>query len=75
MPETTKIRKFGGSYGFILPKSVVESMVVKEGDVLYVTGSPDGLTATPYDPEFATALDDARAFMRTHRDAFRELAK
>ncbi|MCH8031770.1 MAG: AbrB/MazE/SpoVT family DNA-binding domain-containing protein [Bacteroidetes bacterium] len=75
MHETTKIRKFGGSYGLILPKSVIESMAVKEGDVLYVSGSPDGLTATPYDPEFADAMTDAREFMRTHRDAFRELAR
>ena len=36
--ETTKVRKFGGWYGLILPKSGVESMAAKEGDVLYVSG-------------------------------------
>jgi putative addiction module antidote len=75
MPETTKVRRFGGSLGFIIPKSVADSMALHEGDDLFVTGTPDGISATPYDPDFAAAMDDAREFMRSHRNAFRELAK
>jgi hypothetical protein len=33
------------------------------------------MNITPYDPDIAAALEDAREFMRTHRDAFRALAK
>ena len=33
-----------------------------------------GNSLTPYDPEFAESMEDAREFMRTHRNAFRELA-
>lgn len=75
MPETLKVRKFGGSLGFILPKTLADTMAINEGDELFVSITPDGMNITPYDPDFAEALDDAREFMRTHRDAFRELAK
>lgn len=75
MPETLKVRKFGGSLGVVLPKTVTDALALHEGDELFVSVSPEGIHITPYDPDFAAALDDARAFMRTHRDAFRELAK
>ena len=75
MPETSKLRKFGGSLGVILPKQVTEALALEEGDELFISATADGIHITPYDPEFAAALDDARAFMRTHREAFRELAK
>ena len=75
MAETTKVRRFGGSLGLIIPKSIVDSLALEEGDELFVTNTPEGLQVTPYDPEFAAAMEDAREFMRTHRNAFRELAK
>lgn len=75
MTETTKVRKIGGSLGFIIPKSVADAMALHEGDDVFLTSSPDAIRVTPYDPEFAAAIDDAREFMRSHRDAFRELAK
>ena len=75
MTETTKVRRFGGSLGFIIPKSVADTMALHEGDELFVTGTPEAISATPYDPEFAAVMEDAREFMRSHRDAFRELAK
>lgn len=75
MPETSKVRKFGGSLGILLPKSVTDALALQEGDELFISATGDGISITPYDPDFAAALEDARAFMRTHRDAFRELAK
>ena len=75
MPEKTKVRRFGGSLGFIIPKAVADALALKEGDELAVASTAEGLSATPYDPDFAEALDDAREFMRSHRNAFRELAK
>ena len=75
MAEKTKVRKFGGSLGFIIPKPVAEALALQEGDDLFVSGTPEGLSATPFDPDFAAAMEDAREFMRTHRDAFRELAQ
>jgi len=75
MPESLKVRKFGGSLGIVLPKSITDSMALEEGDELFVSVTEEGIQITPYDPNFAEALNDAREFMRTHRDAFRELAK
>lgn len=75
MSEKIKIRRFGGSLGFVIPKSIADTMALEEGDELFVSGTPEGLSATPFDPDFAAALEDARAFMRSHRDAFHELAK
>jgi len=75
MNQKTKVRRIGGSLGFIIPKSIADEMAVKEGDELYVTSSPEGISVTPYDPDFAAAIDDARELMRSLRNAFRELAK
>ena len=75
MPETLKIHNFDGSLGLILPKAIADRLALQEGDELYVSVNEDGVMLTPYDPAFDDALEDARAFMRTHRDAFRELAK
>lgn len=75
MPEALKVRKVGNSLGVILPRTTLEELNVKEGDELFVIYTPDGLHLTPYDPDFAEAVEDAREFMSTHRNAFRELAK
>ena len=75
MAEPLKVRKIGGSLGIILPKAVTDSLVVREGDEFYLSATEEGIHLSPYDPEFAAAVDDAKEFMRTHRDAFRELAK
>jgi putative addiction module antidote len=75
MNQKTKVRRIGGSLGFIVPKAMVDAMAIKEGDELFVSGNADGLSITPFDPEFSEAMNDAREFMRSHRNAFRELAK
>lgn len=75
MIQKTTVRKIGGSIGIIVPKSIAEEMSIAEGDELYVTTNEEGIHLTPYDPDFADAMNDAREFMRSHRNAFRELAK
>jgi putative addiction module antidote len=75
MADKTKIRKIGGSLGVILPKAAYDAIEVRENDEVYVVATQDGILITPYDPDFADTLEDAREFMRTHRDAFKELAK
>lgn len=75
MTESTTVRRIGGSLAVILPKAAASAMALHEGDEVFVTATPDAISLTPYDPEFAAAMDDARAFMRSHRDAFRELAQ
>jgi len=72
--EALKVRKIGNSLGVILPHTLLDDLDVEEGEELFVVRTPDGVHLTPYDPEFAEALEDARAFMRTHRNAFHQLA-
>lgn len=75
MTEMTKVRRFGGSLGFIIPKPVADAMALHEGDDLFIASTAEGLNVTPYDPDFAAAMEDAREFMRSHRNAFHELSK
>ncbi len=75
MTKPLKIRKWGGSYGVALPKRLLDDLGVGEGDTLYPVRTPNGVELTPYDPDFADVLEDARDFMRRHRNAMRELAK
>lgn len=75
MSQKVKVRKIGGSFGILLPKETTEAMALHEGDELLVSVSRDSIQLTPYNPDFDSALNDARAFMRSHRDAFKELAK
>lgn len=70
-----KIRKIGNSLGVTLPKEALEKMSVSEGDIIFLTDSPEGFTVTPYDETFGKAMT---AFERTRskfRNAFKELAK
>ena len=75
MTKVLKIRKIGGSLGVVLPKELLGELGIGEGDLLYPVRTPDGVSFTPYDPDFAKALEDGRDFMRRHRNAMRELAK
>lgn len=76
MSESLKVRRVGNSLGLILPRPTLEELGVEEGDELFaVRDGKGGLRLTPYDPDFAEAVEDAREFMHTHRNAFRELAQ
>ncbi len=75
MATVVKVRKVGNSLGVILTKDVVESLGVAEGDDLFAVRTPDGIRLTPFDPDFATAIESTRDYMRRHRDALHELAK
>ena len=71
-----KVRRVGNSLGVTLPAATAQAMNVREGDPLYLTQGPDGsFRITPYDPEFADAMQAAESFMARYRNALRELAK
>lgn len=69
------VTQIGNSTGVILPKEAVARLKVKKGDSVFLTETPSGYTVTPYDPEFAEAMDIARQGMARYRNALRELAK
>lgn len=71
-----KIRKVGNSLGVTLPTETARALNVREGDPLYLTQGADGaFRITPYDPDFADAMQAAESFMARYRNALRELAK
>mgnify|MGYP002725663551 FL=1 len=72
---TLKLKAVGNSTGVILPKEVLTKLQVEKGDDLYVVETPDGITLTPYDPEFEHQMEIARKIMKKRRSVLRELAK
>lgn len=74
MSDSVKIRKIGNSLGVTLSEQV-RAMGLEEGDSLYVVKTPTGIELTPYDPDFAEAVDTAREFMRLHPNAMKALSE
>jgi putative addiction module antidote len=71
-----KVHKVGNSLNLRLPKDAVSSLRVREGDVVYLTETPDGgYRITPFNPEFERQMELAEEGMKTYRNALRELAK
>ncbi|WP_299393832.1 AbrB family transcriptional regulator [Pelagibius sp.] len=74
MAEPVKIRKIGNSLGVTLSEHV-KAMGLKEGDSLYVVKTREGIELTPFDPDFAEAVDAAGDFMRRYPSAMKKLAE
>lgn len=71
-----KVRRVGNSFRIILPPQAARNLRVSEGDELFLTEAPGGcFRITPYDPEFADALEAAELFMVRFRNALRKLAR
>ncbi len=71
----TAVRRVGNSLGITLPKVIVESYHLSEGDELHLIETDDGVVLTPFDPKFA---EWARAYEKSNkrfRNALRALAK
>lgn len=75
MTRKLKLTAIGNSTGVVLPKELLEKLRVQRGDELMVLETPDGITLTPFDPEFARQMEVAERIMREDRDLLRKLAK
>lgn len=75
MANAVKIMAIGNSAGIILPKEVLSRLKVAKGDSLYLLDTPEGISLTPYDPEFAETMEVARQIMKENRDVLRRLAE
>lgn len=74
MTSNVTIRKVGNSLGITLSE-LARELGLKEGDKLNVVRTERGFELTPYDPDFAEAMEAARTSMKDNADALRELAK
>lgn len=75
MNKTLKLIPIGNSTGVILPKDLLASLGVQEGDQLFLVKTPNGVEFRRADPEFAEDMALAREIMRQDRAILRELAK
>lgn len=50
--KTVRLRRIGNSFGFTIPKELMEKYNLAEGNELHVIETKDGFTLTPYDPDF-----------------------
>ena len=70
-----KLVRIGNSTGVVLPKELLARLNVAAGDTLAYSETPSGISLTTQDVEFDEQLSQARAIMKTYRNALRELAK
>lgn len=71
-----EVRKIGNSTGLILPKELVASLKLQQGQWLHVQEVPEGgVRLTPYDPDFDAAMELVDEVMDEYRDTLRVLAK
>lgn len=75
MVNKLKLVAIGNSTGVILPKELLHRLRVDRGDELTVLETPDGVTLTSYDPEFARQMEVAEKVMRRRRNLLRKLAE
>jgi putative addiction module antidote len=72
---TLKLTQIGNSVGVILPKEILARLKLEKGDTVFVTDAVNGVTLTPYSPEFADQMTAARDVMKRRRHVLHELAK
>ena len=71
----TKLRKIGNGYGVLLPKQLIETLRLSEGDVLTLTETDSGIELSPFDADFSEQVEAFRRTESRHRNSYRELAK
>ena len=72
---TVKVTAVGTEVGIVLPKELLESLRVSEGDTLYVVETASGLQLVPRDPELGRQVEIAEEVMRKNRNVLRKLAE
>lgn len=75
MVKRQTLKKIGGSVATVLPKSMLERFHLDAGDDVYVVETNEGLLITPFDPEFADAMEAYARGAKKYRNALRKLAQ
>lgn len=74
MRKDTTIRAIGNSAGTTIPKAMLERYHLSESDRVHLLALEDGILITPFDPDFAEALEIYEEGAKEYRNALRELA-
>lgn len=75
MTRTITLRRIGNSIGATFPKDLLERHGLGEGSTLHVVETTDGLSITPYDPDFEDAMAAYEEVAEQYKNALRELAR
>lgn len=75
MKKQSSIRQIGNSLGTTLPKDMLDRMHLEKGDPVFIVETAHGLLVTPYDPDFAEAMELYGEGAADYRNALRELAR
>ncbi len=75
MTKATTIRSIGNSAGTTIPKAMLQRYHMAEGDHVHLIETEDGILITPFDPDFAEAMEIYEEGARTYRNAMRALAE
>ena len=71
----TAVRRVGNSLGITLPKTILESYHLSEGDELHLIETGDGVMLSPFDPQFAKWAKAYDKVNKRYRNTLRALAK
>jgi putative addiction module antidote len=75
MAKQSTIRAIGNSAGTTIPKAMLERFRLAEGDRIHLVETQDGILITPFDPDFADAMEIYAEGAARYRNAMRELAE
>lgn len=75
MIKEITFRRYGGSLGTTLPKSMTDRLNLDAGDKAYAVETEHGILLTPYDPDFLRAMEAGERISKKYQNALRELAK
>jgi len=70
-----RLKKVGGSVGFVLPKEMLRHLHAKAGQTLFAIETPTGYTITTLNPELQKQLEAGEALLNRYGDVFKSLAK
>jgi putative addiction module antidote len=69
-----KVTTVGNSLAITIPKELAAKLRLAKGDPVFLRETQDGFVVSPYDPEFARAMELAAGVSKKYRDALRDLA-
>ena len=73
--KSIKLRKVGNSFGFTIPKELIEKYNLKEDEELHVIEKNDGFTITPFNPEFEKWADAFDNTNKKYKNTLKELSR
>jgi putative addiction module antidote len=75
MVKRQTLKKIGGSAAVVLPKAMLDRFHLDAGDEVSIIETERGLLVSPFDPDFAEAMEIYARGAKKFRNAMRELAR